>query len=261
MSRCAAIIQQQELEHAPAALRDEITAKMCVRLPSQAPLVDAARRRTSSDPLHFVFVGAEFFRKGGKEVLAAFERLLDVRGDVRLTIVSRMAYGDYATNSTKQDQAAALATIERHPLEIRRYGQLPNAEVLRLLRDADVCLLPTYADTFGYSVLEAQAVGCPVVTTDVRALPEINDDESGWVIPLPLDARREAHRISAGSRERLSADLTQRLFETLRAIVDDPASITMRAQKSLERIRLHHSPARAAEQTEHMYDEAIAGAT
>ncbi|MFW2788163.1 glycosyltransferase, partial [Acinetobacter baumannii] len=43
-------------------------------------------------------------------------------------------------------------------------------------------LLPTWADTFGYSVLEFQACGCPVISTDVRALSEINNNDIGWLI-------------------------------------------------------------------------------
>ena len=50
-----------------------------------------------------------------------------------------------------------------------------NSEVMNILKNTHVGLLPTYADTYGYSVLEAQSFGCPVITTNIRAMPEINN--------------------------------------------------------------------------------------
>ena len=35
-------------------------------------------------------------------------------------------------------------------------------------------LLPTYNDSYGYSVIEFFSYGCPVITTNILALPEIN---------------------------------------------------------------------------------------
>ncbi len=62
---------------------------------------------------------------------------------------------------------------------------MPNQQVLELLKTCDVGLLPTYADTYGFSALEAQSAACPVISTDVRALPEINNTEVGWLINVP----------------------------------------------------------------------------
>ncbi len=49
------------------------------------------------------------------------------------------------------------------------------------MRTADIGMLPSYADTYGFSVLEAQA-GNAVITTDIRALPEVNNPAVGWLI-------------------------------------------------------------------------------
>ena len=57
--------------------------------------------------------------------------------------------------------------------------KLTNNETLELMKKSHIGLLPTYADTYGYSVLEFQAAGCPVITTNVRALPEINNNNLG----------------------------------------------------------------------------------
>lgn len=43
---------------------------------------------------------------------------------------------------------------------------IPNEQVLEILKNAHVGFLPTIADTFGYSVLVMQASGCPVVNNN-----------------------------------------------------------------------------------------------
>ena len=52
------------------------------------------------------------------------------------------------------------------------------------MKKSHIGLLPTFGDTYGFSVLEMQACGCPVITSNIFALPEINNSEVGWVIDL-----------------------------------------------------------------------------
>ena len=57
--------------------------------------------------------------------------------------------------------------------------------MLELLSGSHIGLLPSFAETYGYVVLEMQAAGVPVVTTDIRAFSEVNPDECGWRIRTP----------------------------------------------------------------------------
>lgn len=59
------------------------------------------------------------------------------------------------------------------------------------MKNSHVGLLQTWSDTYGYSVLEFQACACSVITTDLRALPEINNNEVGWLIELPKNIFKE----------------------------------------------------------------------
>ncbi|MFH4294310.1 glycosyltransferase, partial [Acinetobacter baumannii] len=65
---------------------------------------------------------------------------------------------------------------------IKIYSNVDNNKVIEMIREHHIGLFPTWADTFGYSVLEFQACGCPVISTDVRALSEINNNDIGWLI-------------------------------------------------------------------------------
>lgn len=61
-------------------------------------------------------------------------------------------------------------------------GVLPPSEVRAVLRGADVLLHPSWQEGFGVSVLEAQAVGVPVVCSDAEGLAEnIADGVTGFL--------------------------------------------------------------------------------
>jgi glycosyltransferase involved in cell wall biosynthesis len=44
---------------------------------------------------------------------------------------------------------------------------------VRFYQAADAFVYPSHSETFGLPILEAMACGCPVVTSDVSAMPEI----------------------------------------------------------------------------------------
>ena len=112
------------------------------------------------------------------------------------------------------------------------------------MKDSHVGLLPTWHDTYGYSVLEFQASGCPVISTDIRALPEINNDTCGWVIPIgeKFDARISPLK-SKQQREAFSKDLSNGLVKLFDEILRSPRIMLQeKASESLTRIRAEHDP-------------------
>jgi glycosyltransferase involved in cell wall biosynthesis len=114
-------------------------------------------------PLRLLFIGGDFRRKGGPELLEV------MRGPVghRFTL-------DVVT----QADVAALPNVHVH-----RNVQ-PNSPTLRrLLSEADLFVLPTYADCLAVVLEEAAAAGLPVVTTRVGALAEsVEEGQSGLLV-------------------------------------------------------------------------------
>jgi glycosyltransferase involved in cell wall biosynthesis len=71
---------------------------------------------------------------------------------------------------------------------VTHHRLLPNAEVLRLMEDADFFIFPTFQDTFGFAPVEALASATPVLATNTCAQPEIVDDGvNGWLLPFEND--------------------------------------------------------------------------
>jgi glycosyltransferase involved in cell wall biosynthesis len=66
----------------------------------------------------------------------------------------------------------------------RFLGSVPRDGVLRLFRAADAALLSSSWENFPHTVVEALAVGTPVVSTAVGGVPEVvTDGENGLLVP------------------------------------------------------------------------------
>jgi glycosyltransferase involved in cell wall biosynthesis len=114
-------------------------------------------------PLHILFVGGDFYRKGGDLLLKACEQL--PKGLVELHLVTR--------SSIIQNEWIFV------------YNNItPNSpELIRLYQDSDVFVLPTNAEAFGIAAAEATAAGLPVIATAVGGLTDIiNHGENGYLI-------------------------------------------------------------------------------
>lgn len=98
--------------------------------------------------------------------------------------------------------------IEQYQLEdvVEMSGFKPSHEVKAMLDDADVFLLPSVTGADGdmegipVALMEAMAVGIPVVSTLHSGIPELVEaDKSGWLVP-ENDARALAQRLAAFSQ-------------------------------------------------------------
>jgi glycosyltransferase involved in cell wall biosynthesis len=142
------------------------------------PGIDLSRWQPARDrmpgPFRVLFVGGDFYRKGGSTLLAAI-RQLPIPIEVHL--------------------------VTRSPIEptagVYVYRDLtPNSpRLIELYRQADVFVFPTQAEAFGIAALEAIACGVPVIATPVGGLPDIvRDGVNGFLVP-PNDPTALATRL------------------------------------------------------------------
>jgi len=86
----------------------------------------------------------------------------------------------------ERDKAVKLAVDLGVHEDVRILGKLTRFE--KILQASDLYFLPSRAESFGLSALEAQACGCPVIGYHAGGLPEVVDDGvSGILCPEGRD--------------------------------------------------------------------------
>ncbi|HET7486301.1 MAG TPA: glycosyltransferase family 4 protein [Acidimicrobiales bacterium] len=136
--------------------------------------VDLRRFRPGSGPRpegppRVLFVGGDFARKGGPELLDAMRRL---DGAAELDIVT-------------PDEVAVPDGLA---VRVHRGLTHDSDELYRLYREADIFAFPTHGDCLPNAVCEAVASGLPVVATGVGAIGEVaRNGRNGLLVP-PGDA-------------------------------------------------------------------------
>ncbi len=142
-----------------------------------------------TNELKFIFVGGHFFRKGGRPMLEAFLELKRKGLPIKLTIITSFKQPDIGDGFPSGEEAVVWAKkiIKENEGWINLKTNVPLDELNQLYRDHHVGVFPTFYDTFGYVSLEMMSAGMPVITTNVRALPEIVDRKNGWMIDLPVN--------------------------------------------------------------------------
>lgn len=135
-----------------------------------------------------LFVGAQAFSKGLEFVLDALEPLAGRVEGLRLQVLSSFATDTYVTRA----DAARVGRVRARLAALPGASVLPpctRREVRALMAQAHLLLFPTLDETFGFVVPEAMSVGLDVMTTDVRALPEIlGPERARCAVALPRDA-------------------------------------------------------------------------
>lgn len=236
MSNCAKNIQLDFFAQMDISFD---TSKLTTLLPPQPLLCEHAQKNKSKEFLEFTFIGNEFFRKGGYEMLLAIIAIKnEANFPIKLTIVSKIQEEWYGNSSPKKIEKTN-ELVKQNSTWITHYQNISNEKVLDILKTTDVGLLPTWSDSFGYSILEMQASGVPVITTDVRAIPEINNDDCGWIINLEKNIYGE---LLENEQEKISKSITDQLKSILFNIISDRSLIDQKAIKSLSRITKFHDP-------------------
>lgn len=233
-----------------------IASKMEVIYPPQnLNLQTDFTRFDSPEKLKFLFVGHDFFRKGGREVLNALNNLKAMGYDFELIIVSKLQPDNFITKTTQFDSSEYKKTINSLSY-CTHYNSLPNKEIYALMNKAHVMLFPSLQETFGYVVLEAQSTGLPVVTTSIRAFPEINNSECGWIIDIPQTDKGFAD-VFLNKYDVISNLISQGMLGILKNILDNPEQLLFKAKNSYQRIQNLHNPEKISLKLIGLYEQAL----
>ena len=165
--------------------------------------------RSAGEGITFLFVGTDFERKGGFEVVEAFEPVVARHPKARLILVSpdpRERNPDRAIHSWVPASKRRLILDRLEAMQ--RQGQvrcLPLQDRGYLYREiypqADVFVMPSWAEGFGFTNVEALSFGLPVISSRIGSIAEVIDDGVTGILAAPGDVAA-----ISSAMERLAAD-------------------------------------------------------
>jgi glycosyltransferase involved in cell wall biosynthesis len=248
-------MQQNYLRQNFSSYAEELMAKTEIILPPQPIINQQIRQFNKGDVFRVLFVGNDFFRKGGRELFHAVDLLSKKGANIQLDVVSLLTTDNFVTHTTEVDKKLWKQKLSSASF-CRYNGYLPNSKVLELMKESHVLALPTMQDTFGYVVLEAQATALPVISSSIRALPEINNEDCGWIIDVPQNERGMAD-IHALGYKTISEVLMKGLISKLTNILENPQQIEQKSGESLKRIKDSHDEKVFSEKLTKIYKGAL----
>jgi glycosyltransferase involved in cell wall biosynthesis len=180
--------------------------------------VRAEVSRPDRSEVTFLFVGREFGRKGGFDVIEAFATLARDRPEVRLVLAGADPSAPDLDAAARQwvspERRRALIDVLSGLEAAGRATQMPWVPRERLLGEvypaADVFVMPTLAEGFGFTNVEAMGMGLPVITSTAGPSAEIvSEGRTGLLIaPGDVDALADSmNRLAAG--DALRADMSR----------------------------------------------------
>lgn len=130
---------------------------------SNASVSDAKKHNVQYDEPHILFVGLDWKRKGGPDLVQAFKLVREKYPQARLTIVG------------------AAPDIEIPNCEVA--GKVPPEELDPYYQRASIFCLPTHLEPFGIVFIEAMTARLPIVATRVGAIPDfVEEGRNGWLV-------------------------------------------------------------------------------
>lgn len=150
--------------------------------------------RRDRDGLTALFVGRLAGVKGVPILIEAIARLTDTYPDLKLRLI-----GDGPDRKALEAEVTARGLGTR----VTFLGYRSQAEVAGELAQADVLVLPSFAEGVPVVLMEAMAAQVPVITTRIAGVPELVEDKiSGRVVPPgDVDAFTEALDQVLGNRD------------------------------------------------------------
>jgi len=155
------------------------------------------------------FVGRLIYAKGVQDLISAFPMIKETIPNVKLLIVGDGPY---------RRQLEELTMETGWSKDINFLGQKTQEQVTEILSVTDVFVNPSYSEGLPTSVLEAGAIGVPIVATDVGGTREIVENGKTGLLIREREPGQIAEAVSllAGNKQAAPENLARKLGKSAR---------------------------------------------
>jgi glycosyltransferase involved in cell wall biosynthesis len=134
-----------------------------------------------------------------------------------------------------------MASLRNDNTWLQMPGELSHDKVLDFICKSDILVLPSYTEGFPMVIIEAMAMGCPVIATDVGAIPEML--EAGGEHPCGIC---------------VPVKDVEKLKEAISELFDDPVKRKTMGRNGSDRVLRHYTVEKIAGQYKSVWLTAVA---
>lgn len=141
----------------------------------KGPTLRRAQDRTSFDFPYIIYTGSLYPHKNVSIILDALKHF----NDLKLVVAcARSAFGQRFEKEVEKKGVKGKVIFA---------GFVPDEELAALYSKAVAMVFPSLSEGFGLPGLEAMAAGCPVISSNAGALPEIYANAATYFDPMDKD--------------------------------------------------------------------------
>lgn len=142
-----------------------------------------------------LYIGTLIRKKGVLELPEILKRVIQKYPKAKLYLIGADSFDIQTQNpSTWKLMRQQLDNITKNNIEY--LGKVPYSEVIDHIKNSNVCLFPTYAETLGMVTIESMAMNKSVVNSNIGWANElIVDGESGFLV-YPANHQEYANKIT-----------------------------------------------------------------
>jgi glycosyltransferase involved in cell wall biosynthesis len=189
-------------------------------------------RPSQKKTYRIVFVGHLVKEKGIYELVEACSQISLIR--------ELLLIGPYEKNT--ETKILKLADKRGNGDWIKLTGALDRNNVLEAMQYSSILVLPSYTEGFPNVVLEAMAMGCAVIATDVGAIPDMlaisSENPCGICVPVKN---------------------TEKLKEAINSLVGDPGKTDFMGKNGIKRVLNFYNLEKVVEQYKDVWEAAEIG--
>jgi glycosyltransferase involved in cell wall biosynthesis len=177
-----------------------------------------------------LYIGTIIRKKGVFELAQIFNKIIESSPNAKLILIGNDA-PDIKSGSKSTYELLKNHFSEEAKKQVEYLGKIPYSEVKVHIKNAHVCVFPSFAETLGMVTIESMALQKPVVNTNMGWAKEIIDNEVNGFLVHPSLIDDYANTILKLLQDE---DLTSKMGKLAREKVENTFDINNIADLNIE---------------------------
>jgi len=177
-----------------------------------------------------LYIGTIIRKKGVLELAQIFNKVREENPEAQLIMIGSdspdLKSGNASTFSLVEEELTESAKNRTNYL-----GKVPYKEVQSYIKNAHVCVFPSFAETLGMVTIESMALKKPVVNTNIGWAQELIDDGENGFLVHPSNIELYTEKILKLFNDK---DKCRRIGEAARLKVEDKFDINKNVMINIE---------------------------